>query len=249
MSTVFKDVTIPFNITQMEELGETDTNIYIISYEKSQLRGEDFIKYIINSSKICDIVDYNNIDSDTKIKMMKRLFNQQELVFLPCMAKSFILALLTSKNIKLLPDDFKNSFLNNDEIIIFKDYMQDNFKNYIKFFDSLFIYMLIISSILVKNPQQEITYDDLISKYIGIKEIDDEKIIPVNVCSILFEPLFYRYYEEPINEKEIYFYKKQYTEKMFANKTIFSLLLNEANHILISLLQAMEKAKNIPERE
>lgn len=249
MSTVFKDVTIPFNITQMEKLGETDTNIYIISYEKSQLRGEDFIKYIINSSKICDIVDYDNIDSNTKIKMMNRLFNQQELVFLPCMAKSFILALLTSKNIKLLPDDFKNSFLDNDEIIIFKDYMKDKFKDYIKFFDSLFVYMLIISSLMVKHPQQEITYNDLISKYDGIEEIDSVEIIPVNICSVLFELLFYRYYEKPINEQEIYFYKKHYTEKIFANKTIFSLLLNKSNYVLISLLQAMEKAKNIPERE
>lgn len=244
MNNVYKKTTIPFNMSQMEDLGDIDTNIYIVSYCDSQLQGEEFINYIVNSSKLCDIVDYENIDSNTKINMMRILFTQPELVFLPCMAQSFILALFTYKNIETLPESFKNSFLTQEEIKIYVDRYKDDFKNYIRFFDSLFVYMLTVSSLMVNNPQKEITYNDLISKYKDITIIDDKNIIPVNICSILFSPFFYKYYEKPINEKEIYFYKQQYTEKMYTNKTILSLILNEANTIIISLLKTMETLKD-----
>lgn len=249
MSTIFKEVTIPFDINQMEMLGETDPNIYLISYEKSSLKGVEFIDYIINSSKICDICDYNNIDTKTKIQMMYRLINQQELVFLPSMMRSFILTLLSIKNIETTSEEQKNSFLTQDEIEVFKEYFKDKFDDYIKFFDSLFVFMLTVASIMVSKPKQDISYDDLAIKYAGVDVIDDRDIITANVCSVFFEPLFYRYYEKPINENGIYFYRQQFAEKMFREKNILSVLINDANYILMSLVSAFEKGKNIPERE
>lgn len=238
--TIYKDMTIPFEESQMEAIGEIDNNIYIINYEKSSIKGIAFIDYLTVLSKICDISDYQNIDTKTKFEMMNRLYHQPEFIFLPVMGRSLSLIMLEVKGIKVDDKEYENSFLTRNEV---KQYIDDNIEyinKYITFFDSLFVFMLMLSKLIIN--QKDIEEKDIDKLYEGIEE-DNDSIMPT-VCNVLFDPIFYNYYEKDVDDTHIKYYKRLYTQRLYNGKTIVPVIMNEANTIIRKLLFALGEYKS-----
>ena len=232
MTNFIDNAVIPFKIDSMEQLGEQDLNIYNISYKNSELKGVEFITYILNSSKLCNIKDYEDIPFDEKSKMMDILFNYStDMVYIPDMFNSLMYCLFNIKGIEV--KDYSDSFLAKEEIKQFIKENNEYMTKLIKFFDSLFVLMLTVSLIMSKD--EDITDKKLMEYYKEVNVIE-EKQVNSNVCSLLFESRFYEYYSKPIDESLVSFYKVEFTEKMFNHKTIMSVLLNNSNSIMNKMM-------------
>jgi len=239
--TVYKDITVPFNISQMENLGDIDKNIYIINYDKSSIKGVEIIDYLTVLSKVCDLSNYENIDTETKFKMMQRLYHQPEFIFLPCMGRALSLILLVSKNIDVSDDEYKNSFLTKEEISQYILQYNGDIKLYREFFDSLWVFMMMLSKLIIK--QKDIEEKDIDELYVDVKE-DDCSLISPAICNVLFDDVFFKYYEKDIDVENIKYYKKFYTQRLFNGKTIVPVLVNEANFVIRKLIYLLDKVNN-----
>lgn len=238
MVNIIENATIPFNINDMEDLGSVDNNFYMVSYKNSEIKGINFITYILNSSKLCDIIDFEELTYNEKSQMMDILLNySQDMVFIPKIINSLIDCLLTYKGIDVI--DYSKSFLTKEEVLLFISDNKEYMDKLISFFDSLFVFMLTVSGMIVKHGNDNIEYDELISYYKDVNIIKEQQINP-NVCSVLFSPMFYRYYEQPINENNVSFYDIEYTKKIYNGKTILSVILNNSNSIMYKMMTLLE---------
>ena len=233
---IIKDVVIPFNVNDLTKIGESNSNVYLINYEKSDYKGTDFIDYLTVISLICDITNYENIDTETKFVMFNRLFRQPELVSIPCIARSLILILFKYKDIKVDDGAYSNSFFTKKEVEQYLSENKEKVEEYIKFFDSLFVFMIIFAKLAHLYGNFEIKEEFVDKQYEGITENDCSKLSPA-ICSVLFDSLFYDYYSKDVDTDKVEYYKQFFTKKVFLGKTIVSLLVNDSNKILLNLME------------
>lgn len=238
-------VTIPFKVDDLGQIGEFDTNVYIVDYEKSEYKGRDFIDYLCCVSKMWDIENYQHIDTETKFEMFNELYNQPELVPIPKIARSLILILFQYKGIELQDEWLEDSFFTKDEIIQYINDNQDKVKDYIKFFDSLFVFMMIVGMLMVNKDTPDIDIKDIDEKYKDIK-INDCTGLKPSICAILFDNLFFKYYEKDLG-KEVEYYREFYTKPLYMGHMITNVLLNSSNYIFKNILEMYLTAKSFDE--
>lgn len=238
---MIKNIKFPLTIKEIGNLATNDNTFYMVDYEKSELKGAAFIEYFGSISKICDITNYNNIDSETKYVMMDRHFALPEFVMLPSLVKSLVLCLLEYKGISYDVGELRGSFLTKSEI---KEYLNihkdDKFKKYTQYLDSLFCFMLIAGKYMIN--EKELTIEELDNQFKGI-EVDDCSDIPILINSVLFEPLFDKYYEKSQQENNVKYYKKFWTEKLYKNHNIMLILTSCQLPTFKGILYMLNNAK------
>ena len=234
---IVKDAIIPFKIDDLEAIGNIDNNVYLVNYEKSELKGTNFIDYICVISRICDITNYENIATETKFEMIDRLYGQPEFVSVAAINRALINILLTYKGISNL--DFSESFLTEKEVSEYIESHKEKIEKYVSFFDSLFVFMVVLGRMIVKNQNMDIKVEDLDKEFSAI-ELDDCSGIQPNICTLLFDSTFYDYYMVDIDTSKVKYFRKFYTEKLFMGKTILSIIMNDANQTFMKIIEMFE---------
>ena len=105
----------------------------------------------------------------------------------------------------------------------------------VKFYNSLFLIMFLYAS----KPTKDIR--EIKAKYSKERILNDE--LSPNLCNVLFEPLFYDYYEKHVGT-DIYCYSFMFDYGLYRSKDFLSVLTNKNNTLLPVLLDLNDKKFN-----
>lgn len=209
-----KTYTIPLNI---KELNDNSFELYVIDYQNSSLKGEDFFKYLEKTALLADI-DTSNVSEDEILNLLDIYMNSQYFHhFL-----SFNIAVLNCiYKIKNYPARLQGSCLTTKGEDKFIKTHKELLQKWISFFDSYLIYMIIMASnkdMILKEryPENMIKYD---------------KSVCSTAVSLFLDPFFYDYFQSGINENEVYYWTYQYDNKLYDGKHFNNIILNKSNWI------------------
>ena len=119
------------------------------------------------------------------------------------------------------------TFFSEEESNQFINTHSDLLNEWINVYDSLFAYMLILSSM----DKNDIFNNDKIRSFYDADKMNNNSSLSPNVMSLLLDDVFYYYYEDGINRSNVSYYKKYFEEKLYDNKSLQMILLNDANFI------------------
>lgn len=218
-----KLVNAPLNINDMDEDLESKT-VYVFDYSKSSLQGLDFLNYIKNTSVVSDIFISADVPTFTKNTLLESYMKSSTFYHIT----SFNLTILNMIYIiKKSKKRITCTFFSEEESNQFINTYSDLLNEWINVYDSLFAYMLILSS-MNKN---DIFNNDKIRSFYDADKINNNSSLSPNVMSLLLDDVFYYYYEDGINRSNVSYYKKYFEEKLYDNKSLQMILLNDANFI------------------
>lgn len=223
-------VSAPLNINN---LLETDIdNIYIFDYNKSFLNSKDkpleILNYIESLSSMCDIL-IDDVPYKEKEELILNYFNSNIFYNLYSLTKTMIDIIFRVKYI------YHNNtgILNQTEIDLFIKNNKEFIERIIKFYDSLFIFMLIYATTE--------KYDIMEIKKSYTKELLINDLLSPNICNVLLCKEFYLYYESHIDKNNIYFYNNMFIENIYKGKSFIDIITNDNNETL-KLLFKIKKA-------
>lgn len=238
---MIKKIKFPLTVKELGTIGSIDSDMYMVDYEKSELKGVSFIEYFGSISKICDIENYNSIDSETKYAMLDRQLQLQEFVMLPTLIKAFTLCLLSYRGVEFDNSELRGSFFTRAEINEYIELNKEKFKEYITYYESLAVFIFVMASYMYKD--KELTIEELDRQFENY-EIDDDLVkIPPMLNAVLFEPTFNLFIGKSVNPDKIKYYRKMWSEKLFLNKTIGIVITNSGYDLLYRYLTLFEQVK------
>lgn len=239
---MLKKIKFPLTVKELGAIGSIDSDTYIVDYEKSELKGLDFIEYFGSISKICDIENYNSIDSETKYAMLNRQLQFQEFVMLPSLIKAFTLCLLTYRGVEFDNSELRGSFFTRAEINEYIERNKDKFANYIVYYESLAIFIFVLATYMYK--EKELTIEELDKQFANYEVDDNLELTPPMLNAVLFEPTFNLFIGKSVNPDKIKYYRKMWSEKLFLNKNIAIVITNSGYDLLYRYLTLFEQTKN-----
>lgn len=195
----------------------SEDTLYIVDYNKSSLKDEEFFKYLERTAILAD-VDTLNVSEDEILNLLDIYMNSNYFHhFL-----SFNIAILNCVyKIKKSPMRLKGSCLTTKGEDKFIESHKDLLQKWISFFDSYLIYMIIMTS--NKDKILKDRYPENMIKY--------DKSVCSTAVSLFLDPFFYDYFQSGINENEVYYWTYQYDNKLYDGKHFNNIILNEANWI------------------
>lgn len=218
-----KLVNAPLNINDMDEDLESKT-VYVFDYSKSSLQGLDFLNYIKNTSVVSDIFISADVPTFTKNTLLESYMKSPTFYHIT----SFNLTILNMIYIiKKSKKRITCTFFSEEESNQFINIHSDLLNEWINVYDSLFAYMLILSSM----DKNDIFNNDKIRSFYDADKMNNNSSLSPNVMSLLLDDVFYYYYEDGINRSNVSYYKKYFEEKLYDNKSLQMILLNDANFI------------------
>ena len=125
---------VPIELKNLKKYFEDKTEIYLIDYEKSKLKGAQFLTYLSNLDVPCDLSNYDD-------ELLKEYFESSMLVNIPLLEKAAMIVLFEHKG---LVKEIKNSYDVND----FFNARIPNYKVYAS------IYKL-FESVYTQDPKEE----------------------------------------------------------------------------------------------
>jgi hypothetical protein len=169
------ETTVPISVDNLKKYF-TDKNIfYKIDYEKSELKGKNFITYLSNLDLPCDVI---NIDID----LINEYFNSTSLVNISALENIAIDILLRYKKL--------------NEIKIFDDFIDNNKKIIDKWCNKL--ESLIVYNMYMINSEEFRNYAKSFEKN------DTNEIFGINFISLLKNERFYLFYNKIISKLKFY---------------------------------------------
>lgn len=224
MTSNAKLVSAPLNIEDMDNDLESKT-VYIFDYSKSELQGLDFLNYIKNTNVIADIFIPINVPEYTKITILEAYMNSVTFYHIASLNLTILNLIYIFKN------SSKRTFYSiftEEESLRFIESHKDILNEWIKIYDSLFAFMLILST-MDKN--------DILNIHKIRSHYDDSKMnkinnISPNVMSLLLDDAFYYYYQDGIDRNNVFYYPKYFEENLYDNKPLQAILFNDVNFII-----------------
>lgn len=197
---------------------------YRNSFKTSNNKAYDMMKYLESFNGTFDLLIDKNTLYKEKEQLLLHYFNSG--VFFNCysLTKTLIHILFRYKELNY---DVSNSIFNLAEVDKFIKRNPTFIKDLVQFYNSLFLVMFIYAA----NPKGGINY--IKGKYTKDRILKDE--LSPNVCNVLFEPLFYNYYEKHVG-KDIFYYSFMFDNNLYRSKDFLSVLTNENNTLLPVLL-------------
>lgn len=224
MTSNAKLVSAPLKIEDMDQDLDSKT-VYIFDYEKSSIKGLEFLNYIKNSSVIADIYISQEVAEYTKSLLLEKYMTSPTFYHIT----SFNLTILNLIYIKKgLDKRVPYSMFKSDEAIRFIENHEELLNDWIKVFDSLFMYML---NIVTLNDKDIFDNSAIRNRYDQSKIITDKEISP-NVMAPLLDDAFYYYYQEGVTLSNVSYYQHLFELPLYDNKPLQALLYNDANFII-----------------
>ena len=120
------------------------------------------------------------------------------------------------------------SIFTEEESLRFIESHNDILNEWIKIYDSLFAFMLILSTM---DKNDVLNIHKIRSRYDDSKMNKINNISP-NVMSLLLDDAFYYYYQDGIDRNNVFYYPKYFEENLYDNKPLQAILFNDANFII-----------------
>lgn len=230
-----KLVSAPLSINDMDEDLESKT-VYVFDYEKSSLKGLDFLNYIKNVSVIADIFMPQTTDYLTKSTLLLSYMKSQKFYHITSFNYTILQILYKMKNSDM---NTKYSLLTENEIELFIKENNIFLQEFIKIFDSIFAYMMMLAT-LEKSDFFNISriksrYDD--------KQIITSSYVYPNMMSLLLDDFFYDYYKDGVDINNINYYSSYFDNNLYDNKSFQLILLNDANFVFKTLFDMVHNPK------
>lgn len=205
---------------------------YKNSFKDSNSKPFEMMKYLESFNGTFDLVIDKNTLYKEKEELLLRYFNSG--VFFNCysLTKTLIHILFQYKGID---KDVGDSIFNNLEALKFIDRNKMFLADIVKFYNSLFLIMFLYAS----KPTKDIK--EIKAKYSKERILNDE--LSPNLCNVLFEPLFYDYYEKHVGT-DIYYYSFMFDYGLYRSKDFLCVLTNKNNTLLPVLLDLNDKKFN-----
>ena len=224
-------VTAPLTIQNADKL---DTNtIYIFDYENSfkdsEDKPKDFISYIEMIGGMVDIFVAPQTDYFIKEKLLLNYINSGSFYNVYTLVSSLIQVMFVKKDIDM---ELKHSFFNKEEAQKFIDRNYILIKKLETFYNSLFLLMILFAGDLNQSIKH-------IKKKFPTDKFCDDEFGP-NVCSVLIDKDFYKYYDKHIGNN-VYYYTFMYDNNLYRGKSILDILNNQNNDIIPVLVDLNNK--------
>ena len=182
---------VPIELKNLKKYFEDKTKTYNIDYEKSKLKGAQFLTYISNLDIPCDISNYDD-------ELLLAYFETQMLVNIPMLERVAMQVLFEHKG--LIKNVVHGAFISQNLEII---------EQWANKLESLPLYNMSIIG--------EGAFKDFVDSY---PKDDSNDVKGINFVSLLKHKDFYFYYNKS-NEKNVRYYTKYFTEYMFKGKSLF----------------------------
>ena len=205
---------------------------YKNSFKTANNKTAEMMKYLESFNGTFDLIVDKNTLYKEKEQLILRYFNAGTFFNCYSLTKTLIHILFVYKEID---KEVSGSIFTNSEVKKFLDRNKMFIRDVVKFYNSLFLFMLVYSSKPTKNIQ------DIKSQYTKEMIINDE--LSPNVCNVLFEPVFYDYYEKHVGT-DIYYYSFMFDYNLYRSKDFLSVITNENNTLLPVLLDINDKKFN-----
>lgn len=240
MESKTKIVTAPLSITEMDSDLESKT-VYIFDYEKSELKGIEFLEYIKNCGLLADVYFSENVSSNDKIELLLHYMKSNTFYHLT----SFNASILNTIYFIYGKREYLNKygFLNYSEMNDISLKNNNLFKQWKSMYDEVFYYMMNMIHLGKENMTDikkiKELYDD------GLTEFNDTNELSPNIFSLLLDPFFYDYYDilkaEIISDGVYYTY--YFDNYIYDEKSLPLLLLNDSNYVIKILYNTMYNPK------
>lgn len=213
--TSFRKVSLPLTISDMDEDLESKS-IYLIDYDSSTLKNQEFLDYIERIGLVAD-VEFKNTSSNDKFELLKLYMESKYFHhFL-----SFNIAIMNCiYGLKGFSMRLGHSCLTFEEEIQFTKDNAELLYKWIAFFDSYLMYMVALAS----NKDQ-------ILKDRYPQEMITQERIGSTAVSLFLDDFFYDYFKTKIDEKNVRYWQYMYDNKIYDGKTFNIIILNKANWI------------------
>lgn len=212
----------------------TTNTIYIFDYGSSFVNEENrvdkFITYIESSGVMCDIyVPLDTTPYVEKEELILKYFNADSFFNIYTLVNTMISILFTYKNIEY---NMSGSILSETERLTFINRNKTFIDNIIKFYNSLFMVMLLYSTSITKDIKQ------IKLRYNKERIITDE--MSPNICNMLLVSNFYDYYDKHIGN-DLYYYEFLFENNLYKSMTFLDILTNKSNTLLPVLIDMTNK--------
>lgn len=206
-----------------------DTNtIYIFDYENSFINEENkpqkLIAYLESLGSMFDIYIADYIHYEDKEKLLLEYFNCGSFMNVYTLVETMIHCLFVYKDIKYKGT---RSIFTDEECQLFIHNNKEFIEQMIKLYDSLFVVMLMFSGTSRKDIKS------IKNRYSCDQIIKDE--LSPNVCSLLLDEKFYRYYNKHISS-DIYYYEFLFENNLYKGMSFEDVLNNDNNNLLPLLI-------------
>lgn len=230
-----KLVSAPLSINDMDEDLESKT-VYVFDYEKSSLKGLDFLNYIKNVSVIADIFMPQTTDYLTKSTLLLSYMKSQKFYHITSFNYTILQILYKMKNSDM---NTKYSLLTENEIELFIKENNIFLQEFIKIFDSIFAYMMMLATL---EKSDFFNISRIKSRYDDKQFITSSYVYP-NMMSLLLDDFFYDYYKDGVDINNINYYSSYFDNNLYDNKSFQLILLNDANFVFKTLFDMVHNPK------
>lgn len=212
---LFKQVTAPLTINDMDDDLESKS-IYLFDYDKSKLKGIDLLNYIEHLGLVADI-KFEKTPKEEKFQLLKAYMDSNYFHHFT----SFNVAIMNCiYRLKDYPYRHNHSCLTLNEESEFAKNNSELLSKWICFFDSYFIYMLLVASNTDQIIKERYSKDMITTETLGS-----------TVVSLLLDDFFYEYFKSHIDENNIKYWKTMYDNKLYDNKSFNFIMLNPSNWV------------------
>jgi hypothetical protein len=211
----------------------TTNTIYVFDYSTSFVNDTDrdlkFIEYIEKSGVMCDIYVPIETPFEDKEKLILKYFNADSFFNIYTLVETMVLIMFVYKNIDYVST---RSILSESECLTFISRNKTFVENIIKFYNSMFLVMLLFSSNNISNMQQ------IRMKYPSNRIITDE--LSPNICNMLLIKEFYRYYDKHVGN-DMYYYQFLFENNLYKSMSFIDIIKNKSNTLLPILVDMSNK--------
>lgn len=216
-------ITAPITIENADKL---DTNtIYVFDYENSfkdsTNKPEDFINYLETLGCMIDVFVSDDTSFEEREQLLLKYLNAKTFFNAYTLSSTLISILFKYRGIDNLPD--RHSIFTKEEITKFINRNSSYLKSLELFFNSIFLLMLMLAS----DPKQQIV--QIKRKY--PEDIFKDDSFGANVCNVLIDKDFYRYYTKHIGN-DVYYYPNMFDYNLYNGRSILDIIKNKNNTLL-----------------
>lgn len=220
---MFKIVSAPLNIKDMNDDLESN-ELYVFDYDKSEYKGIQFYEYLSNLTNV-DIIFSNTTSYNDKKMLLERYMNDNRFLHF----KSFNITIFNIINLyKNIDKRLELSIFSKNEEEKFLDEHKSLISEWIKFYDSLFFYILFLATL----PKDCSNKKEQIKKRFEGCTINNTIELSVNMVSLLMDEYYYEYYDSGINESLVNYYPYYFENNLYDEKDIITYIISPYNYYL-----------------
>jgi hypothetical protein len=236
----FIHTVVPFNeSTLIEVLAPNANKAVVVDYEKSVLRGKQFITYMGNMNVPSDILFTDNVSKEERFELLVEYMSTRTQVGCPCLAITVACILTAFKGINEYFINVENPVLTAPEIVEFIEENKILVNKWALFFDSTLLFCLSINRKFAEQIGHPQDY---------FRNVDDPHFIGINFAQLFDTPGFMNFYfTEPVDS--MVWFTKQFDLNNYdlSQQNIYSYFINDENIMPIILEMMGSEAMSFDE--